>query len=113
MSALPVDLEIAVNRWSLAERLNDLVADVLAQELGRRCPGAAAPPVGRAEAVSCLTRIQNLPSVLRGIVSDEEIRNADDLAALSDAATEIEVLRRRVRDLDEALSEAEWKLSQR
>jgi hypothetical protein len=33
MSALPVDLEIAVNRWSLAERLNDLVADVLAQDV--------------------------------------------------------------------------------
>ena len=29
----PVDLEIAVNRWSLAERLNDLVADVLAQDV--------------------------------------------------------------------------------
>jgi hypothetical protein len=63
--------------------------------------------------VSRLTRIQNLPSILRGIVSDEEIRDADDLRALSDAATEIEVLRLRVRDLDEALSEAEWKLSQR
>jgi hypothetical protein len=50
---------------------------------------------------------------LRGIVSDEEIRDADDLRALSDAATEIEVLRLRVRDLDEALSDAEWKLSQR
>jgi hypothetical protein len=60
--------------------------------------------------VSRLTRIQNLPSILRGIVSDEEIRDADDLRALSDAATEIEVLRLRVRDLDEALSEAEWKL---
>jgi hypothetical protein len=33
MSALPVDLEIAVNRWQLAERLNDLVADVLAQDV--------------------------------------------------------------------------------
>ena len=63
--------------------------------------------------MSRLTRIQNLPSILRGIVSDEEIRDADDLRALSDAATEIEVLRLRVRDLDEALSEAEWKLSQR
>jgi hypothetical protein len=63
--------------------------------------------------VSRLIRIQNLPSILRGIVSDEEIRDADDLRALSDAATEIEVLRLRVRDLDEALSEAEWKLSQR
>ena len=63
--------------------------------------------------MSRLTRIQNLPSILRGIVSDEEIRDADDLRALSDAATEIEVLRVRVRDLDEALSEAEWKLSQR
>ena len=63
--------------------------------------------------MSRLTRTQNLPSILRGIVSDEEIRDADDLRALSDAATEIEVLRRRVRDLDEALSEAEWKLSQR
>ncbi len=63
--------------------------------------------------MSSLTRIQNLPSILRGIVSDEEIRDADDLRALSDAATEIEVLRLRVRDLDEALSEAEWKLSQR
>jgi hypothetical protein len=63
--------------------------------------------------VSRLTRIQNLPSILRGIVSDEEIRDADDLRALSDAATEIEVLRLRVRDLDEALSDAEWKLSQR
>jgi hypothetical protein len=63
--------------------------------------------------VSRLTRTQNLPSILRGIVSDEEIRDADDLRALSDAATEIEVLRVRVRDLDEALSEAEWKLSQR
>jgi hypothetical protein len=63
--------------------------------------------------VSSLTRTQNLPSILRGIVSDEEIRDADDLRALSDAATEIEVLRVRVRDLDEALSEAEWKLSQR
>jgi hypothetical protein len=30
---IPVDLEIAVNRWSLAERLNDLVADVLAQDV--------------------------------------------------------------------------------
>ncbi len=60
--------------------------------------------------MSRLTRIQNLPSILRGIVSDEEIRDADDLRALSDAATEIEVLRLRVRDLDEALSEAEWKL---
>jgi hypothetical protein len=60
--------------------------------------------------VSRLTRTQNLPSILRGIVSDEEIRDADDLRALSDAATEIEVLRLRVRDLDEALSEAEWKL---
>ncbi len=59
------------------------------------------------------TRTQNLPSILRGIVSDEEIRDADDLRALSDAATEIEVLRLRVRDLDEALSEAEWRLSQR
>jgi hypothetical protein len=29
----PVDIEIAVNRWSLAERLNDLVADVLAQDV--------------------------------------------------------------------------------
>ncbi len=63
--------------------------------------------------MSRLTRTQNLPSILRGIVSDEEIRDADDLRALSDAATEIEVLRVRVRDLDEALSEAEWKLSQR
>ncbi len=63
--------------------------------------------------MSRLIRIQNLPSILRGIVSDEEIRDADDLRALSDAATEIEVLRLRVRDLDEALSEAEWKLSQR
>jgi hypothetical protein len=63
--------------------------------------------------VSRLTRIQNLPSILRGIVSDEEIRDVCDLRALSDAATEIEVLRLRVRDLDEALSEAEWKLSQR
>ena len=63
--------------------------------------------------MSRLTRIQNLPSILRGIVSDEEIRDADDLRALSDAATEIEVLRLRVRDLDEALSDAEWKLSQR
>jgi hypothetical protein len=63
--------------------------------------------------VSRLTRTQNLPSILRGIVSDEQIRDADDLRALSDAATEIEVLRLRVRDLDEALSEAEWKLSQR
>ena len=63
--------------------------------------------------MSRLIRIQNLPSILRGIVSDEEIRDADDLRALSDAATEIEVLRVRVRDLDEALSEAEWKLSQR
>jgi hypothetical protein len=60
--------------------------------------------------VSRLTRTQNLPSILRGIVSDEEIRDADDLRALSDAATEIEVLRLLVRDLDEALSEAEWKL---
>lgn len=60
--------------------------------------------------MSRLTRTQNLPSILRGIVSDEEIRDADDLRALSDAATEIEVLRLRVRDLDEALSEAEWKL---
>jgi hypothetical protein len=63
--------------------------------------------------VSRLTRTQNLPSILRGIVSDEQIRDADDLRALSDAATEIEVLRLRVRDLDKALSEAEWKLSQR
>ena len=63
--------------------------------------------------MSRLTRTQNLPSILRGIVSDEEIRDADDLRALSEAATEIEVLRLRVRDLDEALSEAEWKLSQR
>jgi hypothetical protein len=63
--------------------------------------------------VSRPTRTQNLPSILRGIVSDEEIRDADDLRALSDAATEIEVLRLRVRDLDEALSEAEWRLSQR
>jgi hypothetical protein len=30
---IPVDLEIAVNRWALAERLNDLVADVLAQDV--------------------------------------------------------------------------------
>jgi hypothetical protein len=30
---IPVDLEIAVNRWSLAERLNDLIADVLAQDV--------------------------------------------------------------------------------
>ena len=63
--------------------------------------------------MSRLTRTQNLPSILRGIVSDGEIRDADDLRALSDAATEIEVLRLRVRDLDEALSDAEWKLSQR
>jgi hypothetical protein len=30
---IPVDLEIAVDRWSLAERLNDLVADVLTQDV--------------------------------------------------------------------------------
>ncbi len=60
--------------------------------------------------MSRLIRIQNLPSILRGIVSDEQIRDADDLRALSEAATEIEVLRLRVRDLDEALSEAEWEL---
>jgi hypothetical protein len=60
--------------------------------------------------MSAVARLANLPSILRGIVSDEEIRNVDDLASIGDAATEIEVLRRRVRDLDEALSEAEWKL---
>jgi hypothetical protein len=30
---IPVDLEIAVDRWSLAVRLNDLVADVLTQDV--------------------------------------------------------------------------------
>ena len=60
-----------------------------------------------------VARLQNLPSILRGIASDEEIRTPDDLQALNDAATEIETLRRRVADLDRALSEAEWKLGNR
>lgn len=60
-----------------------------------------------------VVRLQNLPSILRGIASDEEIRTPDDLQALNDAATEIESLRRRVADLDVALSEAEWKLGNR
>lgn len=32
-AAFPVDLEIAVQRWQLAERLNEIVADVLAQDV--------------------------------------------------------------------------------
>ena len=44
-------------------------------------------------------RLTNLPSILRGIASDEEIRSPDDLRALNDAATEIEVLRETVLDL--------------
>lgn len=33
MSAIPVDLEIAVQRWQLAERLTEIVADVLAADV--------------------------------------------------------------------------------
>ena len=40
-------------------------------------------------------RLTNLPSILRGIASDEEIRSSDDLRAINDAATEIEVCRRK------------------
>lgn len=43
-------------------------------------------------------RLTNLPSILRGIASDEEIRSTHDLAALNDAATEIEVCRRKTSE---------------
>lgn len=64
-------------------------------------------------ASAVIGRLQNLPSILRGIASDEEIRTPTDLQALNDAATEIETLRRRVAELDVALSQAEWKLGNR
>lgn len=45
--------------------------------------------------MTSIVRIQNLPSILRGIASDEQIRSADDLQALNDAADEIELLNTR------------------